>query len=180
MATKPELNIAEYGKDISSAQYNDNFDKLNDYIEAVSEELILKVNTINSQLSSNVLSNLQSIYPVGSLYIGTTDTCPIANLFGTWEKIEEGLCLQSVKGDQVAGETVEAGLPNITGHINAGGLDGSSSGAFYEEDTTWYGHDGGWRRAAHGFNASRSNSIYGKSDTVQPPAYLVNIWKRTA
>ena len=28
MATKPELNIAEYGKDISSVQYNDNFDKL--------------------------------------------------------------------------------------------------------------------------------------------------------
>ena len=99
MATKPELNIAEYGKDISSVQYNDNFDKLNDYIEAISEELMLKVNTINSQLSSNVLSNLQSIYPVGSLYIGTTDTCPIANLFGTWEKVSEGRVLQGVKGD---------------------------------------------------------------------------------
>lgn len=84
MATKPELNIAEYGKDISSVQYNDNFNKLNNYIEAISEELMLKVNTINSQLSSNVLSNLQSVYPVGSLYIGTTDNCPIANLFGTW------------------------------------------------------------------------------------------------
>ena len=47
MATKPELNIAEYGKDISSVQYNDNFDKLNNYIEAISEELMLKVNTIN-------------------------------------------------------------------------------------------------------------------------------------
>ena len=180
MATKPELNIAEYGKDISSVQYNDNFNKVNDYIEAISEELILKVNTINSQLSSSVLSNLQSIYPVGSLYIGTTDTCPIANLFGTWEKVSQGRVLQGVSGSQVAGTTVEAGLPNITGHINAGGLDGSSSGAFYDEDTTWYGHDGGLRRAAHGFNASRSNSIYGKSDTVQPPAYLVNIWKRTA
>ena len=180
MATKPELNIAEYGKDISSVQYNDNFDKLNDYIEAISEELMLKVNTINSQLSSNVLSNLQSIYPVGSLYIGTTGTCPIANLFGTWEKIEEGLCLQSVKGDQAAGTTVEAGLPNITGYINAGGLDGSASGAFYDNNTTWYGHDGGWRVSAHGFDASRSSSIYGKSSTVQPPAYLVNIWKRTA
>lgn len=180
MATKPELNIAEYGKDISSVQYNENFDKLNDYIEAISKELNLKVDTINSQLSSSVLSNLQSIYPVGSLYIGTTDTCPITNLFGTWEKIEEGLCLQSVKGDQVAGETVEAGLPNITGHINAGGLAGNASGAFYENNTTWYGHDEGWTVAAHGFDASRSSSIYGKSSTVQPPAYLVNIWKRTA
>ena len=188
MATKPELNIAEYGKDISSVQYNDNFDKLNDYIEAISEELMLKVNTINSQLSSNVLSNLQSIYPVGSLYIGTTDTCPIANLFGTWEKIEEGLCLQSVKGDQVAGTTVEAGLPNITGTVqtmnsrvsNGGngafdGSDGGKTGSASAYGGTDYGGNATLR-----FNASKSNSIYGKSDTVQPPAYLVNIWKRTA
>ena len=180
MATKPELYIAKYADDVSSAKYNENFDKLNDYIEAISEELMLKVNTINSQLSSNVLSNLQSIYPVGSLYIGTTDTCPIANLFGTWEKVSEGRVLQGVKGDQVAGGTVEAGLPNITGYINAGGLAGSASGAFYDNNTTWYGHDGGLTVAAHGFDASRSSSIYGKSTTVQPPAYLVNIWKRTA
>ena len=182
MATKPELNIAEYGKDISSVQYNDNFDKLNDYIEAISEELILKVNTINSQLSSNVLSNLQSIYPVGSLYIGTTDTCPIANLFGTWEKVSEGRVLQGVKGDQVAGKTVEAGLPTITGLVmTREQIPNENSGAFYTN-----GSRGGRYKLEDGagyytrFDASRSNPIYGKSNTVQPPAYLVNVWKRTA
>lgn len=192
MATKPELNIAEYGKDISSVQYNDNFNKLNDYIEAVSEELMLKVNTINSQLSSNVLSNLQSIYPIGSLYIGTTDTCPIANLFGTWEKIEEGLCLQSVKGKQVAGTTVEAGLPNITGSFSGCGkgyvghghtADLQGNGAFSIGNQSGLGGSdglGGVQFYWCDFNASRSSSIYGKSSTVQPPAYLVNIWKRTA
>ena len=182
MARKPELNIAEYGKDISSVQYNDNFDKLNDYIEAISEELMLKVNTINSQLSSNVLSNLQSIYPVGSLYIGTTDTCPIANLFGTWEKIEEGLCLQSVKGDQVAGTTVEAGLPNITGAFETSDRGHVTKGAFYTTSGANARGDGNGRTGQWiNFDASRSSSIY-KDDckTVQPPAYLVNIWKRTA
>ena len=178
MATKPELNIAEYGKDISSVQYNDNFNKLNDYIEAISEELILKVNTINSQLSSNVLSNLQSIYPVGSLYIGTTDTCPIANLFGTWEKVSEGRVLQGVKGDQVAGETVEAGLPNITGNIPS--VDSWANGVFYVGGRTGGLDGGGVGVYSKEFNAARSSSIYGKSTTVQPPAYLVNIWKRTA
>ena len=177
MATKPELNIAEYGKDISSVQYNDNFNKLNNYIESISEELMLKVNTINSQLSSNVLSNLQLIYPVGSLYIGTTDTCPIANLFGTWEKIEEGLCLQSVKGDQVAGETVEAGLPNLTGDIYAFA---GAGGVFYSKYEVNAFGGGNNHQVFVGFDASKSNSIYGKSSTVQPPAYLVNIWKRTA
>ena len=184
MATKPELNIAGYADDISSAKYNDNFNKLNDYIEAVSEELMLKVNTINSQLSSNVLSNLQSIYPVGSLYIGTTNTCPIANLFGTWEKIEEGLCLQSVKGGQVAGTTIEAGLPNITGwsehyhdlsRHDTGGAFYSSGGISAQGSGSG---SGTWSRL--NIDASRSSSIYGKSSTVQPPAYLVNIWKRTA
>ena len=187
MATKPELNIAEYGKDISSVQYNDNFDKLNDYIEAISEELMLKVNTINSQLSSNVLSNLQSIYPVGSLYIGTTDTCPIANLFGTWEKIEEGLCLQSVKGDQVAGTTVKAGLPPITGTIKASNIwagTASASGCVAVADNGRHNSVGNGGSSGNTYtwtiDASKSNSIYGNSDTVQPPAYLVNIWKRTA
>ena len=188
MATIPELNIAEYGKDISSVQYNDNFDKLNDYIEAISEELMLKVNTINSQLSSNVLSNLQSIYPIGSLYIGTTDTCPIANLFGTWEKIEEGLCLQSVKGDQVAGTTVKAGLPNITGTVYNSNINENMSmsgdGCFslkYKGQFESQGQGDGTGNTYNVlFNASRSSSIYGKSTTVQPPAYLVNIWKRTA
>ena len=183
MAIKPELNIAEYGKDISSVQYNDNFDKVNDYIEAVSEELMLKVNTINSQLSSNVLSNLQSIYPVGSLYIGTTDTCPLANLFGTWEKVSEGRVLQGVKGEQVAGTTVEAGLPNITATWNGGRSNevGIASGAVYATATN-LGFTGGGSSSgiAWAFNASRSNPIYGKSSTVQPPAYLVNIWNRTA
>lgn len=184
MATKPELNIAEYGKDISSVQYNDNFDKLNDYIEAISEELMLKVNTINSQLSSNVLSNLQSIYPVGSLYIGTTDTCPIANLFGTWEKVSQGRVLQGVSGGQVAGATVEAGLPNITANFgkfdvyeaNANGAATITTQAYPKTREQW-----GGIVAEISINAARSSSIYKDGfNTVQPPAYLVNIWKRTA
>lgn len=172
MATKPELNIAvAYAKNKAS-EYNENFDRLLDYIEAVSEELDLKVNTINSQLSSSVLSNLQSVYPIGSLYIGINDTCPIANLFGTWEKVAEGLCLQGATDSQVPGETVEAGLPDHShsytfksqrGGDNSGGDSNSISNATFQTGL-----------------ASASNPIYGKSDTVQPPAYLVNVWKRTA
>lgn len=184
MATKPELYIAKYADDVSSAKYNENFDKLNDYIEAISEELTLKVNTINSQLSSNVLSSLQLVYPIGSIYIGVTEACPIANLFGTWEKIEEGLCLQSVKSNQVAGTTVEAGLPNITGKSPAfRGCDyiAGGTGAIYMSSAS-SGAQAGVNTTVPvlNFDASRSSSIYGKSSTVQPPAYVVNIWKRTA
>ena len=180
MATKPELNIAvAYAKNKAS-ECNENFDRLLNYIEEVSEELNLKVNTINSQLSSSVLSNLQSVYPIGSLYIGINDNCPIANLFGTWEKVAEGLCLQGATGSQVPGNTVEAGLPNITGGIGrvfrfniwGAGVNIGNTGSI---NTT-----GSWSTADVNIDASKSNNIYGKSSTVQPPAYLVNVWKRTA
>ena len=173
MATKPELNIAvAYAKNKAS-EYNENFDRLLNYIEEVSEELNLKVNTINSQLSSSVLSNLQSVYPIGSLYIGINDNCPIANLFGTWEKVSEGRVLQGVKGDQVAGTTVEAGLPDhqhdtlryINSRVQLGHDNGVSYGSIAGSSLT---------------SGVKNSSIYGNSDTVQPPAYLVNIWKRTA
>lgn len=181
MATKPELNIAvAYAKNKAS-EYNENFDRLLNYIEEVSEELNLKVNTINSQLSSSVLSNLQSVYPIGSLYIGVNDNCPIANLFGTWEKVAEGLCLQGAKGSQVPGNTVAAGLPNIKGEFGAS-TQGNYSGAIQKgSEVGRYVGGTDWRYSLQAtFNASKSNPIYKDGSTVQPPAYLVNVWKRTA
>lgn len=181
MATKPELNIAKAYAKNKASEYNENFDRLLNYIEEVSEELNLKVNTINSQLSSSVLSNLQSVYPIGSLYIGVNDNCPIANLFGTWEKVAEGLCLQGATSSQVPGETVEAGLPNITGTLKTRGGSASASGAFVISGKSEVAnYDTGSQNSSFSFDASRSNAIYGNSDTVQPPAYLVNVWKRTA
>ena len=94
------------------------------------------------------------------------------------------------------GETVEAGLPNITGTFVAALRDGFTSeskkritGAFYENGTTT-GEDGynsistdvgiPSGHAPFGFDASRSNPIYGTSTTVQPPAYCMYIWRRVA
>lgn len=181
MATKPELNKAVVYEKIKANKYNENFDILLNYIEEVSDELMLKVNTINSQLSSSILSNLQSVYPIGSLYIGVTDVCPIANLFGTWEKVSEGRVLQGADGSQEVGSTVEAGLPNITGDFKVpySGV----TGAFTQtqlSNSDIRGASGAYGRFQIGLDASKSNNIYGKSSTVQPPAYLVNVWKRTA
>ena len=183
MATKPELNIAEYGKDISSVQYNDNFNKLNNYIEAISEELILKVNTINSQLSSNVLSNLQSIYSVGSLYIGATDTCPIANLFGTWEKVAEGLVTGLDKDIQIKGNGNVLGL---TDGLNIAYL--GQQPTEYEAGLQPFKNGGQLGTAVSGGLSTRG--VYygiatdpvksGIAGTANVTKLEVNIWKRTA
>lgn len=72
---------------------------------------------------------------------------------------------------QGQGEFLEAGLPNITGSFSVGADFESKSGAFSGSSTGFRGadntgSDGGYVK----FDAANSNSIYGKSTTVQPPA----------
>ena len=136
------------------------------------------------------LSILATLYPVGAIYIGTMDTCPLSVLgLGTWVKVSEGRVLQGSDSGHSAGNTIEAGLPNITGNFGAMIPDyhGSKcSGAFYgvtiDNNSHFSWQQGSANGTCYGYdiNASRSSSIYGNSSTVQPPAFIVNIWKRIA
>lgn len=78
----------------------------------------------------------------------------------------------------------EAGLPNITGYFSAGigKLNGSyldGSGAITSSSTYNMAMKGGdsdnWGRNFR-FDASKSNSIYGKSSTVTPQNYPANVF----
>lgn len=88
-------------------------------------------------------------------------------------------------------EKIAAGLPNIEGNLQGAGIDENYdshsmfnvvTGAFYKGDassdteTLSKGGLGSARAWYHKFDASRSNSTYGKSNTVQPPAIGVNIF----
>lgn len=136
-----------------------------------------------------------AVHPVGSIFLSTSDVEPAGLYGGTWEKIAEERTLMGASDTHPVNTTVEAGLPNITGEFVAALRDGFNSdtgkkiiGAFYEngntENDTNYNSIGGHPNgipsgiAPFGFDASRSNSIYGKSTTVQPPAYYLYIWKR--
>ena len=70
---------------------------------------------------------------------------------------------------------LSAGLPNITG--TAGVILGrDQNGAFYsDKDQALNTGTGGWVSGMVHFNAARSSSIYGGSDTVQPPAIKVRV-----
>ena len=77
-----------------------------------------------------------------------------------------------------------AGLPDITGYLSTGWKQGwGADGAFYFDSTKgprmaqtatdeWTAYTG-WH-----FAASRSSSVYGKSNTVQPINTTVRLWKR--
>lgn len=135
------------------------------------------------RLDSIIVSVLDTIYPVGSIYITTNSAPPFSSLdFGTWSEVSSGRVLQGADSSHSADSTIEAGLPNITG-TNTSGECGNAgfSGAFYFNETWGDRLDGGnYARARGSFDASRCSSIYGNSSTVQPPAYVVHIWKRTS
>lgn len=92
-----------------------------------------------------------------------------------------------LQGAATAGTYKKAGLPDITGspsitnHYpnNGGGNVTTQSGAFYKRSHSnamleFYSSTYGGSEIA--FAASQSNSIYGNSTTVQPPAYTTKIY----
>lgn len=128
--------------------------------------------------------------PVGSYFITETEDDPNVLFGGGWEKLTGRYVLQCSDDTHAAGTTVEAGLPNITGEatfVQADGVDQTNFpdiGCFFWVDYkyTWKVDtiNGGPAKRDLLFSASRSNPIYGRSDTVQPPARIVNVWKRVS
>ena len=134
-------------------------------------------------------------YPVGSIYQSTDPTSPAAMFGGSWEEIASDRVLMGASSAHAAGTTVEAGLPNIRGSLKVQkeGADyspfrGSTRGLLktgalrftaIKSSLTGYSQESGLAYNIE-FDASISNSIYGRSGTVQPAAYYVHIWRRVA
>lgn len=132
-------------------------------------------------------SNALSAYPVGAIYISTSSTSPASLFGGTWESIASERVLMGVSSSHGAGSTVSAGLPNITGVLKdlfVSGHFNQSTGVFKRSHCSSFSQQTdrsdwlGWAEAQ--FYASDSNSIYGNASTVQPAAYYVYMWRRTA
>lgn len=137
------------------------------------------------------------LYPINSLYItaSTASKCPLTKVAPDteWELVSNDRVLQGSKNTKDATNTKEAGLPNIKGNIlSTTRLTGTicvtvnvSNGVFYHEPDDKRSlklNGGGSTKGVDqiDMDASRSNAVYGKSNTVQPPAYAVNVWRRTA
>lgn len=128
------------------------------------------------------------VYPVGSIYLSINKVSPEIFMGGSWELIEEGRVLWTTESND-GGELIDAGLPNIKGDLTVvgGGSSGgwyTANGAFKEKSSGnrryWASSNGASAGVSSGFeiDASKSNDIYGKSDTVQPPAIKVYAFKR--
>lgn len=152
----------------------------------------------------SIYSNfLLAAHPVGSIYQTISPENPSVTFGGgTWEKIAQDRVLMGASDTHPAGTTVEAGLPNITGKTYLRGIkdqsgtrygivwdstngalkttektnEDSSSNSIISKSDNYDENKSGVIE----FDASRSNPIYGASDTVQPPAYFTYTWLRTA
>lgn len=134
---------------------------------------------------------LELLFPVGAVYFGTMSVCPLQTLgVGTWQALPQDKVIQIAGTRGGVGDTLEAGLPNITGETgqtdcSAYTYNPYNTGAFYTggESKRYFMGRSGESTNTNGLlhiDASRSSSIYGNSDTVQPDAYLLNGWRRIA
>lgn len=140
--------------------------------------------TDNSQKAAStkfVLDILKTVYPKNSVYFGTTTTCPLAALFGTWEKIGTSI-VTSVSS------TVNV-ITSATNHI--GGTEPMKLGQV-ETDVS-VNRGSGYPICSYGDNGIGSNGAggsWGSQHEKLAPINLVantgkttltvNIWKRTA
>ena len=125
--------------------------------------------------------------PVGSYFLTETEDDPNILFGGGWQKLTGRYVLQCSDANHKAGTTVEAGLPNITGMLkdNASGSNSGATDSFYTSPfrpntprVRFSDTDNILQFEEVYLDASRSSNIYGNSDTVQPPARIVNVWKR--
>ena len=169
---------------------NENIEAVNANVESVGEQVAqwVLIGEVKQYFGATVpdkylLCNGQEIaqadYPELYAVIGSLECCQSENE-GMFKVPDlQGRFLQGANGN--LGTVKEAGLPNITGYLSSGRIllehpVGSGKaitsipGTRYDLQTGTSANElTSWQ-----LDASRSNAIYGKSDTVQPPAISVN------
>lgn len=144
-------------------------------------------NTEFRVIDKRLFSMLDLLYPVGRIIISNDSKAPYSDIgFGTWQEVAKGAFIEGADDSHKAGDNIDAGLPNITGGVHGDEVSRdcavTTTGAF-----SFGGGRGGFSRDYEGynnlnngfeFNASRCSSVYGKSDTVQPKAYVSHYWLR--
>lgn len=178
----PLIDKNSYTVDVSSLK-----------ITQLSESQLLALENDNNVETNQIYitydDNITPVFPVGAIYLSTSLVSPASMFGGTWEQLPANYALWTATSS--AGNTISAGLPNITGSIAlssstgfVGAVDdvGGSALTKLVESRSFYmsytATGAANRTVGVNLDASKSNSIYGTSTTVQPPAIKVYAWKR--
>lgn len=187
-----ETNASNSAKAAKQSEENAKTWDPTQYVQSITESNG-KITVTKGDGDSTIINLIDIFYPVGTVYMSADKSKTKADFpfmqHGAWKEVPANLCLQTGNASE-AGTQRSAGLPNITGHAEFGYVNAASLPAIFMEGAfsgTSSGREGGGLSERFGeqntrlnFNASKSNPIYGSSDTVQPPSYLVRAWVRTA
>lgn len=159
--------------------------------------LMMQVNNAQRALKALAAQREEDLARI-KFWASNDPTSPASFIGGTWERIED-CTIWGASDTHPAGTKLEAGLPNITGKISVravksiydnisifltqknGALESNSTDSLNDFSNLIVAEDG---KAIYGgslaIDASASNPIYGASNTVQPPAYCLYLWRRVA
>lgn len=140
-----------------------------------------------AETDNKILQILKVIYPVGSIYIGTQNTCPMGALFGTWTKVGTSIVtsVNSTAGVKGTGKALGLTNGNKTGGLIQGQtgstdwvlqVSPSSYNANVSTSFPWDVGSGG--QGTYGVTTDASKS--GLTANITSSSLTVNIWKRTA
>lgn len=140
---------------------------------AFKEETNTKFTTTKKELTELINATLDSIYPVGSVYISLTSTNPSTYLKGTWEQFAQGRTLVGV-GEGSDGTNKQSFDANDTGGeykhlLTKKELSFIDYGALLQQNGSVIGVH------SHGPGESGSEKI-----SLMQPYYSVYFWKRVA
>lgn len=195
------LTNIEYGSVASSQILNDNFAYLEDLVAGLSNKMDStdsgidsKIATSKKTLQTEIEGVRSQLLPIGSIIAWSSTVIPdgwiamIGQDITAYKELSNKIGKtklpdtrnRALWGNATPLNTIEAGLPNITGKFSVwGGRNALSSaeGAFEVSGSTGAGSASDYSKGPQhcSFNASKSNAIYGKSTTVQPPAVTV-VW----
>ena len=165
----------------TKAQY-DALTKDSNTLYHITDEESSIINTINDLINANK-NLLESIYPVGSVYLSTSLTCPLASLISgsSWEQVGSSIITSVNTSVPVKGNGYPIGL--IDGNGNEGSLYQSASYGLYSGDYTATAlpvKEGGNSGTSRNYGLHNDSSKSGIVGTVTRTSISVYIFKRTA
>jgi hypothetical protein len=145
-----------------------------------------------AQVTSSINSMLESLYPVGSVYIGTQATCPLATLIS-------GSSRSLVATTLVKDVSIPSSIAVYGNGKTLGLNDGSTNVGLFAASNTAYGVEAGtglfnvskgsggtgsWLNSEKGLgvttNTDGSSGLVAKSDSITCSKITVNVWCRIA
>ena len=156
----------------------------------IDTDVVYARNVYSERPDGTMLSLLDLIYPVGSIYMSVNSADPGSLIGGTWERIKDRFLLSA--GDTYAagntGGSAKAKLPSHTHTFGSGGYQmwGAKIGTGSTEPGNQISGDAKYYAAAKGKSTSNykwleSVDSKGVSDVSQanmPPYLAVYVWKR--